>query len=115
MKIDPRYLVDGWSYAHGSYSKEKGGAMCHEGRLHNDGYMTTVVCRIKGDYASCETCEHNPYYNNFVEKNSVVSESITPKYQRLIHPIPDYCTDCKNKSVCKNIQQGIIWCPNKVC
>lgn len=115
MKIDPRFLADSWRYAHGHYSNEKDGAMCHEGKLYNDGYMTTIVCRIKGDYASCETCEHNPYYNNFVEKNPIISESIAPKYQRLIHPIPTYCVDCQNKSTCRNIESGIIWCPNKVC
>ena len=42
MKIDPRYLEDGWRYEHGYYSKNKGGAMCHNGRRYNDGYMTIV-------------------------------------------------------------------------
>ena len=69
MKIDPRYLEDGWRYVHGHYSKNRGGAMCHNGRLYNDGYMTTVDCSIKGDYADCATCEYNDDYDIFVDKD----------------------------------------------
>ena len=68
MKVDPRSITDGWRYAHGYYSKSGNDAMCSKGRLYNDGYMTTVICSIKGDYANCATCEHNPNYKNFIEK-----------------------------------------------
>ena len=115
MRIDPRALTDGWRYAHGYYSTEKDGAMCPEGKLYNDGYMTVTVCHLKGDYADCSRCEYNPHYNDFVEvKNQKPSIPNYPKYHRSIDPIPTYCTDCKNKSVCKNITSGIAWCPDKV-
>lgn len=67
MKIDPRYLEDGWRYAHGYYSNNKGGAMCPKGKLYNDGYMTTIECSIKGDYAHCETCEYNDNWSTFID------------------------------------------------
>lgn len=114
MKVDPRSITDGWRYAHGYYSNEEGGAMCSAGRLYNDGYMTTVVCSIKGDYANCATCEYNPHYDSFVEKSYMrpIPDEY-PKFHYSFKPIPHYCTDCKNKSTCKDIQQGIEWCPNK--
>lgn len=37
-----------------------------------------------------------------------------PKYRHLINNIPSYCEDCKFKKDCKNIEQNIIYCPNKV-
>lgn len=39
---------------------------------------------------------------------------IPPKYKNLINNIPSYCVNCKFKKDCKNIEQDIIYCPNKI-
>ena len=112
MKVDPRSIADGLRYAQGYYSRHSGGAMCEEGKLNYDGYMTTINCRVKGDYADCATCEYNPNYENFIEVDDITTRKY-PKFQYSFKPIPSYCTNCKNKATCKDIQQGIEWCPNK--
>lgn len=61
MKTDPEYLKNAWGYCH------RNEAGCDFGRVINDGYMTTVYCRIKGDYARCEACEMNRNAHNFIE------------------------------------------------
>ena len=71
-----------------------------------DGYESPTKCKLTNK--QCNHCQERKYKDTH-------TEPVAPKYHRLIHPIPTYCVDCQNKSTCKNIEQGIIWCPNKVC
>lgn len=64
IKIDPEYLRDPWGYCH------KTDAGCGFGTVVNDGYMTTICCSVKGDYARCEVCEMNNNAHNFVEEEA---------------------------------------------
>lgn len=66
-----------------------------------------ILCR-KGGF--CHKC----YLQNFLQENPEPQSPIYPRYLGL-DPIPcsSYCSDCANRKKCKDIIQGIVWCPNK--
>ena len=83
-----------------------------DGKGEPDSIRCSNPCREDGFYLDppCTKC-HIISYSDFCTK---YPKPLPVKYKRVINPIPEYCTNCKNKETCKNIIPGIEWCFNKI-
>ena len=85
------------------YAKHLEATNCPNQYSDGQGNPDSIKCHLTGK--TCIGC----HLQKFTEP-----EPIAPKYKRFFTPISSYCSNCKNKTTCKDIYPNIEWCLNKV-